>query len=309
MRHNKYRSSLGGLLTVLVTAFVATGCTKEDLSGCDLPEYSLQVKGYDADGKEVDAETIKDITLYVFDKDKAFLGLREVALTESVILDYPGHEALTVVAWGNGKQGHQMMPTLKKGDPLETAFVSLIKTRTSLLPEAVSPDDLFYGSTTIEAIKAPAESAGLSARANTTAEKVLPVIRKTSSVVVTTRYLREYVGSTEGEFRYSLRKSSDKLDFYGKANGMDVSYHPAAAFTPTGDLVSSRFNILPTDIDIKIDIFHRDVLQTTIISDSQGKPLRAVEGQLLNVFINFKGSINVDVKVTEWGKKKVWKEF
>ena len=295
MQHNKYRTSLGLLLTVLVTAFVITGCTKEDLSGCDLPEYSLQVKGYDADGKEVDAETIKDITLYVFDKDKAFLGLREVALTESVILDYPGHEALTVVAWGNGKQGHQTMPTLKKGDPLETAFVSLIKTRTSLLPEAVSPDDLFYGTINIQA--------------NASSETSLPMRRKTSSVVITARYLREYVGDTEGEYYYSLRKSSDKLDFYGKANGMDVSYRPAASFTPTGDFVSLIFNILPTDTDVKIDIFHRDVLQTTIISDNQGKPLRAVEGQLLNVLIDFRGSVSVKVEVTPWGEKAIWKEF
>ena len=296
MQHNKYCSSLGLLLTVLVTVFVATGCTKEDLSGCNIPEYSLQVKGYDADNKEVGAETIKDITLYVFDKDKAFLGTREVALTESVILDYPGHEALTVVAWGNGKQGHQTMPTLKKGDPLESAFVSLIQTKkASLIPEAGSPDDLFYGTINIQA--------------NASSETSLPVRRKTSSVVITTRYLREYVGDTEGEYCYSLRKSSDKLDFYGKPNGMDISYCPDAVFDSAGDFVSSIFNILSTDSDIKIDIFHRDVLQTTIVSDNHGNPLRAVEGRLLNVLIDFRGSVSIKVEITPWGEKAVWKEF
>lgn len=298
MQYSKFRNSLGVLVTVLVTAFVAAGCIKEDLTGCYEPKFTLQVRAFDADGKEVGSETVKDVTLYIFDENKKFIDSRQVTLWESVILDYPDHDTLTLVAWGNCKQGHQTMPALQKGDYLETAFVSLIQTQArkiSLIPEAGSPDDLFHGIVNITTDDASG--------------KQLDIRRKTSGVVITTRYLKEYVGTTEGEFSYSLRKSSDKLDFYGKPNGMDISYCPDASFNGTDDFVSSIFNILPTDADIKIDIFHQDVLQTTIVSDNQGRPIRAVEGRLLNVFINFKGNISVSVSVTRWGEKEIWKEF
>lgn len=298
MQYSKFRNSLGVLVTVLVTAFVAAGCIKEDLTGCYEPKFTLQVRAFDADGKEVGSETVKDVTLYIFDENKKFIDSRQVTLWESVILDYPDHDTLTLVAWGNCKQGHQTMPALQKGDYLETAFVSLIQPQArkiSLIPEAGSPDDLFHGIVNITTDDASG--------------KQLDIRRKTSGVVITTRYLKEYVGTTEGEFSYSLRKSSDKLDFYGKPNGMDISYCPDASFNGTDDFVSSIFNILPTDADIKIDIFHQDVLQTTIVSDNQGRPIRAVEGRLLNVFINFKGNISVSVSVTRWGEKEIWKEF
>lgn len=296
MQHSKFRNSPRLLVSVLFTVFVVTGCIKEDLTGCYEPKLTLQVKAFDADGKEVGSETVKDITLYIFDENKRFIDSRQASLWESLILDYPDHDALTVVAWGNCRQEHQSMPALQKGDRLETAFVSLIQTRkASLIPEAGSPDDLFHGTVNITT--------------NDASGKQLDLRRKTSGVVITTRYLREYVGTGEGEFCYSLRKSSDKLDFYGKPNGMDISYCPDATFNGTGDFVSSIFNILPTDADIKIDIFHQDVLQTTIVSDNQGRPLRAVEGRLLNVFINFKGSVSVSVSVTPWGEKEIWKEF
>lgn len=298
MQYSKFRNSLGVLVTVLVTAFVVAGCIKEDLTGCYEPKFTLQVRAFDADGKEVGSETVKDVTLYIFDENKKFIDFCQVTLWESVILDYPDHDTLTLVAWGNCKQGHQTMPALQKGDYLETAFVSLIQTqprKISLIPEAGSPDDLFHGIVNITT--------------NDASGKQLDIRRKTSGVVITTRYLKEYVGTTEGEFSYSLRKSADKLDFYGKPNGMDISYCPDASFNGTDDFVSSIFNILPTDADIKIDIFHQDVLQTTIVSDNQGHPIRAVEGRLLNVFINFKGNISVSVSVTRWGEKEIWKEF
>ena len=84
---------------------------------------------------------------------------------------------------------------------------------------------------------------------------------------------------------------------------------PEASFNDRGDFVSSVFNILPTEEELRIDIYHRGVLQTTVISDSNGKPLRVSEGRLLNVLVDFDGAISVEVKVTDWGKQEIWKEF
>ena len=56
-------------------------------------------------------------------------------------------------------------------------------------------------------------------------------------------------------------------------------------------------------------LFRSGVLRTTVISDSNGKPLRVSEGRLLNVLVDFDGAISVEVKVTDWGKQEIWKEF
>lgn len=65
------------------------------------------------------------------------------------------------------------MPALKEGDHLETAFVSLIQTRTTL-PVAGSPNDLFYGTIDIT----PAADASV---------RELPLRRKVSGVTITAR--------------------------------------------------------------------------------------------------------------------------
>ena len=307
MQKNKFRNCLQILPVLFLMAFVSASCIKDDLSGCPSPHVSgvtLQVKAFDADGNPLDGGTIKDITLYVFNADKTLLDILHVSLSELVTLDYPGHDVLKLVAWGNGRQGGQTLPALRQGDHLETAFVSLIQPQTRITyPVAGSPDDLFYGTIDIQT-----SADGLSATDALSARE-LPLRRKVSGVAVTARHLKEYVGSSDGDFHYILRKTGSMLDFYGLPNGTDVSYRPEASFNDRGDFVSSTFNILPTEEELRIDIYHRGVLQTTVISDSNGKPLRVAEGRLLNVLVNFDGAINVEVKVTDWGKEEIWKEF
>ena len=284
MQKNKFRNCLQILPVLFLMAFVSASCIKDDLSGCPSPHVSgltLQVKAFDADGGTLGSETIKDITLYVFDKDKNLLDTLHTSLSELVTLDYPGHDVLKLVAWGNGRQGSQTLPALRQGDHLETAFVSLIhqpQTRITY-PVAGSPDDLFYGTIDIQT------SADALSATGTLSDKELPLRRKVSGVAVTARHLKEYVGSSDGDFHYILRKTGNMLDFYGLPNGTDVSYRPEASFNDRG------------------------VLRTTVISDSNGKPLRVSEGRLLNVLVDFDGAISVEVKVTDWGKQEIWKEF
>ena len=136
-----------------------------------------------------------------------------------------------------------------------------------------------------------------------------PCAAKYPSACSTARHLREYVGSTEGEYYYIVRKTTDKLDFYSRPNGTEVSYRPQAAFNDNGEFVSPAFNIFPTEADIKIDIYHRDVLKTTVIADSNGNPLRVAEGRLLNVLVDFQGAVSVDIRVTNWRARRYGKNF
>ena len=116
MQKNKFRNCLQILPVLFLMAFVSASCIKDDLSGCPSPHVSgltLQVKAFDADGGTLGSETIKDITLYVFDKDKNLLDTLHTSLSELVTLDYPGHDVLKLVAWGNGRQGSQTLPALR----------------------------------------------------------------------------------------------------------------------------------------------------------------------------------------------------
>ena len=65
--------------------------------------------------------------------------------------------------------------------------------------------------------------------------------RKVSGVAVTARHLKEYVGSSDGDFHYILRKTGNMLDFYGLPNGTDVSYRPKPR-SMTGEISSPPFS-------------------------------------------------------------------
>lgn len=257
--------------------------------------YILSVKAYDADGKELGKDEVKDIVLYIFDNNQSFIKTVQAQLNTKVSLDYPEHEALTVVAWGNAIHDSHIMPELKVGDKLDEAFVSLNRPK-AVLPSADTPGDLFHGS--IKIVLADQES-----------EQLLPVKRATASITITARSLKEYAHATDEDFQYAIRKSSDKLDFFGKPNGNDVSHFPDREFNDKDEFVTPVFNIFPIEEDIKIDIFHQGVLLTTIIADNKGKPLRVERGRLLNVLIDFGGDISVTVSVTPWGEKQIWKNF
>lgn len=60
---------------------------------------------------------------------------------------------------------------------------------------------------------------------------------------------------------------------------------------------------------IEIDIYHDGSLVTTVKNDSDGRPLRALRGQVLNVLVDFRLQVDVIVSLTPWGETQVWKEF
>lgn len=297
MQNNKYRSCLQMLFISLVAAFVTMGCTEEDISQCAPDTYRLTVKAFDADGKELTAETVKEVSLYVFDQNKQFLGVHtQTTLGQSVELNYPAHEQLTVVAWGNGQQGHQTMPTLTVGDKMETAFVSLIQTKAAMAT-VQSPDDLFHGYIALS-------------KENLKVENQLPTYRKTSGVAITARKLRQFANANDNNFTYVLRQTGNKINFEGKEAGDCSNYIPAASFTENKDeFIAPIFNILATASDIEVDIFHGEIHVATITKAPDGTPLKVEAGKVLNILIDFTGDITVSVTVTPWGVQHVWKEF
>lgn len=301
MQNNKCRNCLQMLFISLITVFVITGCTKEDLSQCiDETDntYRLFVKAYDADEREVPAEKVQDVALYVFDQDNNFLGVHpDSKLGEMVVLDYPNNLILKVVAWGNGAQGHQTMPTLTVGDKMEGAFVSLLNTTKAEIAIVQSPDDLFHGFVTLK-------------QENSGVEHTLPMYRKTSGVTITANKLRRYANASDEDFTYVLRKTGSRIDFEGKETGEHSYYTPEASFTGNKDeFVAPLFNILTTDSNIEVDIFHGTTLVAVVANTTDGKPLKVEAGRVLNILVDFKSEITVKVEVTPWGVEYIWKEF
>lgn len=284
------------LFLSLATAFVTISCTKEDLSEC-ISNYTLTINAFDAEGRELTTETVKDITLYVFDQNKLFLGVHtDITLGQDVELNYPKQDALMVVAWGNAAQGHQTLPTLIVGDKMETAFVSLLKTRAEM-GTVQSPDDLFYGMVTL-------------IKENRETDNKLPMFRKTSGVSITARRLKQYANVSDDNFSYVLRQTGDKISFEGREAGEYSNYIPTASFIENKDeFVAPIFNILTTKSNIEVDIFYNDILVATLLKSPDGKPLKVEPGQILNLLIDFTSQISVSVSVTPWGVQQIWKEF
>lgn len=254
------------------------------------------VKAYSAENEELDSETIKDITLYVFDRDGQFIRAHtEHVVNHSVEFNYPDHDRLTVVAWGNGAQGSQSLPTLNVGDKIEEAFVTLSRTRASMAT-IQSPDDLTHG--LIELTKE-----------NQNVEAVLSMSRKTSGVSLTARELKQYANASDDNFSYVLRQTGHQLDFFGNESGELSAYTPQASFDGNGDFAAPIFNILTTSSDIEVDILHGDILVATILKTPDGKPLRVEPGKTLNIMVDFTGDISVSVSLTPWGEGQIWKDF
>lgn len=60
---------------------------------------------------------------------------------------------------------------------------------------------------------------------------------------------------------------------------------------------------------IIIDIYHDGKLLRSVSTDSGNRPLVPVVGKTLNVLLNFKLDVDVQVEITGWGEKYIWKEY
>lgn len=282
------------MMLLLATVSATTGCTKEDTSRCDR-SCRLIVKAYDALGKDVTDECVKDVSIYIFDAKGAFLKMySELEIGDKVFVNRPDQDHLQVIGWANCNGYGAQLPVLEAGDSIGDAFVELFRSSTDNAL-ALSPSDLFYGSIDIS-------SEGTA--------KVLELMikRKTASVSITTHNLQNFANIYEEDFEYVVRETGDKLDFLGNEAGEYVKYMPESSFIGD-DFVTPIFNILPTSSHLEIDIYHENQWIVTIIKDHNGKPLKVEDGKLLNILIELDTYISVSISITPWGVKEIWKDF
>ena len=287
-----------GILSLIFTAVLLSGCIAENTDDC-FKGVSLQVK-LPAD---VSGETMKDINLYVFDDKDLLLDILPISSSEFVVLDYPGIPVLHCITWCNTGDGAVSAGSLKKGDPLSAGFISLKPSAATRAQMSLfnPPADLFYGELILEN----------TSTSNHMEEQELSVSRMVASMNITIRGLELLGESNRGVYSLVVHETASRLDFEGRYVGDPASYAFTPSFEVGKDCTMPTFNLFPVmgSGGIIIDIYHDGKLLRSVSTDSGNRPLVPVVGKTLNVLLNFKLDVDVQVEITGWGEKYIWKEY
>nr|WP_308757823.1 FimB/Mfa2 family fimbrial subunit [uncultured Bacteroides sp.] len=288
-----------GILYSMFTLLLLSGCIAENNDDC-FKGVPLKVNL----PAGISPETIKDINFYVFDDKDLLLDILPTNSKEPVILNYPGIPTLHCIALCNTQDGTMLVSPLKKGDPLSGGFISLKPSVPTRVGKSTftSPADLFYGELKIE-------NTSTSARIE---EQALAVSRMVASMNITVRGLELLSGSGGGDYSLVVHETASRLDFEGHYSGAPASYQFSPRFEAGKDYKIPPFNLFPTleeNKGLTIDIYRNGDLLRSLNTDSSHQPIIPVVGQTLNVLLDFKLSVSVEVELTAWGEETVWKEY
>lgn len=293
-------------LLIAAFALAATACAREDMSDCKVV-YLIRPVSYGADNEKLDNTECRDVLLYVFNSDNRFVREIETSAGELVEIEARRSDNIYIVGWGNVQDGSVHRCALAADDHISGGFVQLTR-RGSETPQIYnSPADLFHG--TVAA-----------ADEDINTEKELPVYRKTGTMAITLRKIKEYTESEDDDYRVVVRETRASYDFDGELQGDKI-----AAYQPDGALRvvagSSKveyfvpaFNMAPDSDGVTIDIYHAGVLIRTVtmyypVPGEAAQPVTVEAGRLTNVLIDFGSSLGVSVEMSQWGEYHKWKEF
>lgn len=287
-----------GILSFMFTLLLLSGCIAENDDDC-FKGVPLQVK-LPAD---ISPETIQDMNIYVFDDNDQLLDILPVYSSVPVMLNYPGIPGLHCIAWGNTQDGTVSVSPLKKGEPLSDGFISLKPPASTKAARSIftSPADLFYGELSVDNTSTSSHIA----------EKEMPISRMVASMNITIRGLELLGQSNEGDYSIVVHETASRVDFKGRYGGEPASYAFSSPFEAGKDYIVAPFNLFPTTggSGIAIDIYRDGNLLRSVSTDSDSHPIVPVVGKTLNVLLNFRLDVNVEIELTGWGEEYVWKEY
>lgn len=287
-----------GILLFMSTLMLLSGCIAENYDNCR-KGIPLKVKL----PAGISPETIKDMSIYVFDDHDLLLDIVPANDFAPVILDYPGIPTLHCIAWGNTQSDTVLVSPLGKGDPCSGGFISLKPSTPARAAQGqfASPSDLFYGE-----IKLDNTSASYHIE-----EKEIPVSRMVASMNITVRGLELLSQSNEGNYSVIVHETASRVDFEGHYGGDPAAYALSSRFEAGKDYTIPPFNLFPTlsGAGLTIDIYRNGSLLRSVSADSGNRPLIPVAGKTLNVLLNFRLDVGVQVELTGWGETYIWKEY
>lgn len=286
-----HKKQFFALLAILLPMlWFAVGCTKEDVDNCQ-SDIKFTIKAYDADKlTELANSTVKDVVLYVFDRNYLFVREITAKMGSTIEIAPPDDEQFTVVALGNSGGGNETRPVYNVGDHISVGLVALKATRANTI--YITPDDLFLGSLTIHKETLASKS-----------ERIIPLYRKTGSMNIAIRGLKQYAGVDDNNYSVVVNTVNRAFSLEGKSTPGEVSYMPKGAFNAAGEFIVPPFNIFASS-SITIDIYHSTQLLANVSST-----VAVNEGMTTQVRLTFKDSITIAVDILDWGTETVWKEY
>lgn len=297
---NKY--GLLMVMTLLLTGLLSS-CLKENFDDCPRP-FSLFIKAIDIDQSDITASgQVSRVILFVFDENEQIVDafeLDEAAVKSRkaipILLDYPGHESLSFVAWGNIDES-VTFPAKASVKELSDLYVNLKLSQNTKSTKSIaqSPCDIFYG-----AHSAPVEYGGY----EPAGDQTVVISRRTSQVAISAFALKKWNNSKEGQYSFELRESNSSIDKDGNLSGEMVSYRPTATMDTEGNLLSSVSRTLPTTGNKPYTLyilFNGEEIYSTD-KDSEGNLFIPKTGQLLNIIIDFRASVSIKSIITPWNQ-------
>lgn len=289
---------VGGCLLSIALLSTLSSCIKEGIESCDT-SYSLIVKAYDNEGKEVSDSDNMPVLLYLFDEQRLFLKEIETRTNTNVQIEAPNKERVTVIAWGNLHGVRQSKPVLRYGDQMENYRVEL--NRVGDQPTIYqSPDALFYGGIALDDQQFSGET-------------TLPLYHATGGLTIRVIGVGENIAIDEEAFSITVGKTYNAFGFDGHPAGDKVaSYQPEGAFIDSEGKAKEYFvpifRLVPDD-EITIDLYHQNE-RIYNINSYHDAPLSILKGLVTNVLIVIENSgINVHIALSPWGQYHVWKVF
>lgn len=290
---------LPGMRYFMFILLLLSGCIAENTDDC-FKGVSLKVKL----PAGISPETMKDMNIYIFDDNDLLLDIVPANSSEPVMLDYPNIPSLHCVAWCNTQDGTMLVTPLKKGNPLSAGYISLKPSIPASQSIFDSPADLFYGELTIENTLMPT-------RRVVNEEQEMSVSRMVASMNIIIRGLELLSGANDGDYSLIVHETTSRVDFEGRYGGIPASYKLSSRFEAGKDYTVPLFNLFPTmeGAGVTIDIYRNGRLLKSVNTDSGSRPIVPVLGKTLNVLLSFKLDVSVEVEITGWGEKYVWKEY
>ncbi len=291
---------------LLITALLLTGllssCLKENFDDCPRP-FRLFIKAIDAEQNDITASgEVHRVILFVFNEKQQIVDAVELNASQvksrepvNILLNYPGHESLTFIAWGNVDENVEF-PKTTSVKALSDLYVRLRsasaggRTRGAL---AQSPCDLFHGTLNVPVEYGGLESAG---------DQTIVISRKTLQVTISAYSLKMWNENKEGTYTFELRESNDSYDKEGNLSGDMVGYQPASTMDADGNLFTPIFHAFPTNEkkSYTLYILFNDEVIYTADKGSDGVSFVSGVGRLLNIIIDFRAGINIKSVVTPW---------
>lgn len=289
-------------LLFLLFTLGESGCIKEDAhnpEGCppDRNKHLLIVRSFDLPGHEITGTgVVKEIILYIFDKNGIYLGQIQNKENEPVELDYPNQTSLTIVGWGNSSGGEQEPPQINSGATINDLQLKLKQTQAGY---SSSPADLFHGIVTID--QKPGSN---------DITHYLDIQRKVASMYISLKGLQAWLGTTDTDFSFEIDGKFNAFDFYGNTKGEQTTYRPTFEFKETDEFVIPIFYTLPSgETPVTLRILKGGQVIYTTSEDESGNPFRLEPGKLLSVSIDFNAGISTVVTLESWVESDINQEF